>query len=149
MSDGQAIRSHVARWLWSLWSSHWVRVATSNMPHRHLKRCNRTAFQPRHVSNDCPGSWWWHLHGGYNIRLCVYRRHKAIRRRDIVLELDLPHNHRSLTTQTLRIPRSRHGRYLEQNGIRKSIDGRIDSGSRWGDESCTQVEALQIGRAHV
>ena len=37
MSDGQAIMSHVGRWLWSLWSSHWVRV-TSNMPHRHLKR---------------------------------------------------------------------------------------------------------------
>ena len=56
---------------------------------------------------------------GGTVCVCVYRRYKAVVRRDDVLGLDLPLNHVALTTKTLRTPRSRHGRYLEQNRIRE------------------------------
>ena len=97
---------------------------------------------------------------GGTVCVCVYRRYKAVVRRDDVLGLDLPLNHVALTTKTLRIPRSRHGRYHEQKWMRESIDGRIDSGFRmclalqrrfpeWEHESCTQVEAQNNGISSV
>ena len=108
MSDGQAIMSHVGRCLWLLWWSH--------DPHRHLKRRNRAAFQPTSATTLAVGGC---IFTGGVVSMCMYRRYKTVVRRDDVLGLDLPLSHIALTTKKLRIPRSRHGRYLEQNRIRE------------------------------
>ena len=109
------------------------RVAKSNMDAKSGARSIATISAATALSSDHDMSPTTVLavggciYTGCTLCMCVYRRYKAVVRRDDVLGLDLPLNHVALTTQTLRIHRSRHGRYHEQKRMRESIDGRIDT----------------------
>ena len=105
------------------------RVAKSNMDAKSGARSIATISAATALSSDHDMSPTTVLAvGGCIARSVQYYcvcdgRYNSVVRRDDVLEVDHPPNHRFLTTRTLRTPRSRHGRYHEQDRMRESIDG--------------------------